>query len=485
MKYKKTKVYIMEYLVGSDIETVTEKLNSLPSEVLNNIFKGYTLDINDTSLKERQTDKEKYQARYELDKIQRDIDNKGKNYKYKPFFSLFSVNNKDVMLIVSTLSDDERALLYKKYGSNLKNTKYNENLTENERRIITQNIIRTIRNRLELYQTGDYLVLGIEDLYPKVPLKILKEKIKSLSKSYNRSIYSRFGYNLTQKVLIHKDKKDCVISKVSKEALDKALSGYERPRRNYKSFIEMLSDVRLPNEKDEDLLLRAKSCFIFLTNYQRDLIYKKFNGDLKNVKNVKTLTKKENIKIVYIIKKLKRHMKRLNRGEVQCKPLVRRFDELTTLGDILLEIEYLTEDEKNLLKLKYGKDYLGTTDRELFNEEFNDSIRLIIEKMRKRLNRKKLRKYKITLFTYKRILELSKSEEYKNLKSVIGINPALAVLAKKYYGDEYKTELISSITGVDPLYIIDLTKAYLFLEREHNRKLTEEETKLLKFKIGE
>ena len=72
-----------------------------------------------------------------------------------------------------------------------------------------------------------------------------------------------------------------------------------------------------------------------------------------------------------------------------------------------------------------------------------------------------------------------------NLKSVIGINSALAVLAKKYFGDEYSTFKISELTGVDPIYIIDVTKAYLLLEQELNRKLTKEDVNVLKKRIGE
>ena len=482
------KIYIMEKFPGNRKEDVLEKLNSLPEGVLSNILKSFTLDENDESFKEPQTEQEKYQANYELIKIKRSLDNLDKKFDYKPFFSIFDGTKEEVLLILTTLTKDEIKLLHKKYGEDLTNTKYNEELTSEENKKI-YGIIKKIKERLELYKTDNYKIIGITNLYPNTPLTVLKDSISKLCKTFQDTFNFHFDCDLERKELVHKDKIDCFISKNAINVLNNELQGvsFYIPK-DYQPFIEMINDVRLEGESDEKLLERAKEALKYMPEKERDLIYQKYGEDLRNTKNVSEISRSENQKILNLyIKRLQRIMVKLSpiKAPIQCKPFTQRFDDLTTLGDILLEIEYLSEEEKSMLKAKYGEDYLGTTDNLAFSDEFNYSVKLIKEKIEKRIRRKRRDKLKLSLFAIKRILELTQIEEYMNLKSVIGINPALAVLAKKYFGDEYSTFKISELTGVDPIYIIDVTKAYLLLEQELNRKLTKEDVNVLKKRIGE
>lgn len=489
MKYKKTKTYIMKKFPGKRKEDVLEKLSSLPGEVLLNILKGFTLDENDESLKEPQTEKEKYQANYELRKIRRSLDPIEKNFQYKSFFSIFDGTKEEVLLILTTLTKEELNLLHKKYGEDLMNTKIINYTSKENRNYVQSTIIKKIKKRLNLYKTGNYKIIGITDLYPNTPLNVLKKKVSNLCKTYRKTFCFHFSTNLEKKELVHKDKINSFLSKRAINALNNELLGTSSyVTKAYTAFIELIEDVRLNGENDEQLLKRAKEALEYMPQNEKDMIYKKYGNDLKNTKNVRSISRSENHDIINLyIKRLKRIMLRINpiKMPFQCKPLIERFDKLTTLGDVLLEIEYLSEEEKTTLKLKYGEDYLGTTDNEAFDGAFNYKVKLIVEKMQKRINRKRRDKNKLSLFALKRIFSLMKTQEYENLKSVIGINPALAVLTKKYFGDEYSTAIISTLTGVDAMYIIDVTKAYLYLEREYNRKLTKEDTKTLAYKISE
>ena len=206
------KIYIMEKFPGNRKEDVLEKLNSLPEGVLSNILKSFTLDENDESFKEPQTEQEKYQANYELIKIKRSLDNLDKKFDYKPFFSIFDGTKEEVLLILTTLTKDEIKLLHKKYGEDLTNTKYNEELTSEENKKI-YGIIKKIKERLELYKTDNYKIIGITNLYPNTPLTVLKDSISKLCKTFQDTFNFHFDCDLERKELVHKDKIDCFISK--------------------------------------------------------------------------------------------------------------------------------------------------------------------------------------------------------------------------------------------------------------------------------
>lgn len=481
---KNTKIYIMNEFLGYELKEVLKKLSFLPGGVLKTILKEYTLK-NEKTFKEPLSPEEKVLIKDELKKIKRSlncIDN-GLRNDYKPFFSIFDGTKEEVLLILSTLTEKEKALLYLRYDKDFMNTKYRENITKKETSQIRA-VIRTIKRRLENYKSGNYKIVSIEDLIEGVPLKRIQIAVATLPKTQKEAFYGFFGKSLDVKAIVKKDSINSSISNKSIEKLKEKLFGTTTDFQDYKPFVKRFDDIRIENETDDELLERIKPNFIYLKKHQIDLLYKKYGIDLKSTKYNKTITKSEHIIISNTVNYLKAIL--MDKKEIfQCKPLINRFDELTTLGDIFREIECLTEEEQHTLKAKYGPDYLGTTDIQAFDDRFNYSVKLVIEKMQKRINRKRRDESKISLFTLRRILKLTKTEEYQNLKQVIGINPTLAVLAKKYFGDEYSTESISALTGVDTLYIIDVTKAYILFEKEIQRKLEKEDIKVLKHRIGE
>lgn len=153
-------------------------------------------------------------------------------------------------------------------------------------------------------------------------------------------------------------------------------------------------------------------------------------------------------------------------------------------------LEKLTEQEKELITLRYGKDLLTPTAGKLTKEQTNKFYGVLIPKMKRLLsNPNKERKSKekrptipvknstsktqnvetMTKDDYIKILELFKTPSFTKLMAMYSPKEAMIVSLKLGYidGKYFSTSAISKFLGIEPQEVIDTTKKYyLYTEKK-------------------
>lgn len=383
------------------------------------------------------------------------------------FFSLFELSKKEILKLIECLKEEEKALLYKKYGENLSRTYYIETITKEEKKSLFA-IIRKLHRMEEKYKTGEYVIEGILDEFPEgVTLEQIKLSIKDNSSKYIKVIYNYFGDELTKKILVPKTKSKKILSKEIVRRLIRKIYNIQKIHSKFCTFISQFESERKPNETDEELLKRTKQEFYNLESDELELLYKKYNEDLQNTVNNKQFTRDENQKILLkIIPKLKYYMRKTSRGVIYCEPLKDFFSELTPFNEVLEEIETLPEYEQELLQEKYLSDYKGVTPIYALPKEKNHKIKRIIEKIQKRILKRQNTLSGIERKTLYKIRHLLQTEEFKQLeKSIYGFNYGAAIMLETYMNNEITLEQISKLTSVPEILIIDLSKLYLLNQK--------------------
>lgn len=477
---KKYKTYIFDKLPNCSFEEIETEISYLKPKIRERLLKEYSL-ISRIDPIEYLTKSDSESNSYIIKKIYENILYKRNNpniiiktkdkkekpnkMKYPSFFSLFKNQTKEnILLAIECLEENEKNLLYKKYGEDLLNTKINKNLTTKEIETIRYGIIRKIKRILEKLETGNYIIVGIEDEFDKnITFNQIKNATDKTTNHFKKVIYHYFGENLKKKTIIPKEKLGSILPQNIKENLNKTIHNQRIIHSTFKPFVTQLKNLRKENETDEELLLRAKKEFYRLTKIELELLYRKYNEDLQNTTNERQFTKKENYDILQkIIPKIIWYMKNPNQEIKYCRPLKSHFDGLTSFKEVLDEINTLPIDEQQALKEKYQENYLGVTPINSINRQTNKHAKRIVDKLMKRFLARKSYKTGIDLPTLRKIKCLLETEEYINLKNFIYNDyHAASIIIYINLGDIISLEQISKLTNTQPLIILTLTKNYI------------------------
>lgn len=461
------------------------------------------------------------------------------NLRYEPFFSKFNTSKKNVLLVITTLTEYEIELLAKKYGFNLSNTTINKDLTDKENNNINENIIRKIKRRIEALKKGTHIIIKFTDILPdKINIDDVLNSFKN-NRSYMTNRFTNlFGEDLKRRAFIKKEYK-YELEKSLNEYIVKNVFSMKNRHSEFISLINIFTQYKLENETDEEILERTKKIIEeHCDSKEISLLQRKYGTDYQNTTNYGQFTFEENLIINHeIISKIKYYMKKEKRGIAYCKPLMDRldntrseeekmeailcensqvlevlkkkfqddfkgvtptyymtseeskiihqailrinrrldkknnfpycnpliasFDKLTTIKEVIEEINEEDYTIQALFKKKYQNNYLGVSRIDSVTSEEDAIIRFRICNIAERLNYKRIKTSGISINSLFKIKEILESEEYLNLLKNIGEREALAVLTIKYMSLELSLDSLSILTGLDKMYIIELTKEYL------------------------
>jgi len=310
------------------------------------------------------------------------------NLQYEPFFSKFNTTKKNILVVLTTLTEYETNLLSKKYGYNLESTRFSEELTETENTIINENITKKIKRRLHKLKQGTHKIIKITDILPNnIDIKYLLNLFEIHKGPETKKFTKLFGKKLERRAFIVNGDLERLKNILERYIMINSVNMKKR-HLDFISFIEIFKQYKKENETDEELLIRIKAIIeVHCNDYETELLHRKYGEDYQNTRNNGHFTKEENFIINHqILSKIKYYIKKENKRIIYCKPLL---DRLVTnsVEEALKEIEKETEQNQKLLQKKYQKDYLGVTPRYAFTQEENVQIKRIILQINRRIEK--------------------------------------------------------------------------------------------------
>ena len=196
-----------------------------------------------------------------------------------------------------------------------------------------------------------------------------------------------------------------------------------------------------------------------MSNEEKSLLYKKYHSDLMNSLNYGQVTKEENFQIIHtIIPKLRWYIKKQVKPRKEGKHVFDRFIESESI--VLEYINKLSEEEKNTLKLKYGENYDKVND---VGHELNREVRKIILRIERDIvsDLKEENNIDAKVSSLMRTRLILKSEEFKKLSSIYGVNESMLLLCLIKYPEYITFDEIYNITGLNKEELLNVTKKYI------------------------
>lgn len=157
--------------------------------------------------------------------------NNGKNL----FDKFCSYTKEEVLRAVERIPDDQKELLYKRYGKDLEQTEHNESFTQEEYNRLSHQITKTIRRCLDdpnyKYEKPreKYLMERCKDYTKEEIFKALKD----LPKEYQDAIYLRYGNKLDEINEITSDIKSLITITIIPQIKKNIIRNREEENKNY------------------------------------------------------------------------------------------------------------------------------------------------------------------------------------------------------------------------------------------------------------
>lgn len=370
---------------------------------------------------------------------------------YKGFFNQFDKPVNEVIRVINTLPERDINLLKLKLGNDYKELNVIDSVINQE---INSRIVVRIKRYFSYLDNGAEYVTIKDFVNDTNDIDTIKLRVELLNEKEKKVIYSLFKEDLTKEhIAIDKDR---VISKKIICKLNIYID--KRKTKEFKSFYSQLVDLKLYNETTDDFNKRISISLTYLSNEEISLLYKKYHSDLMNTLNYGQVTKEEKYQIIHsIIPKLRWYIKKqvIHR---RTKHVFERFIESESV--VLEYINKLSEEEKNILKLKYGENYDLVNE---VNNETNRKVRNIILRIERNMvsDLKKENNIDARISSLMRTRLILKSEEFKKLSSIYGVNESMLLLCLIKYPEYITFDEVYNITGLNKEDLLNVTKKYI------------------------
>ena len=343
---------------------------------------------------------------------------------YKGFFNQFDKPANEVIRVINTLPERDINLLKLKLGNDYKKLNVIDGVINQE---INSRIVVRIKRYFSYLDNGAEYVTIRDFVNDTNDIDTIKLRVESLNEKQKKLIYKFFKDDLS-KEHITADKEGLINKQIIRKLniyIDK------RRTKEFKSFYSQLVDLKLDSETISEFNERINTSLTYLSNEEKSLLYKKYHSDLMNSLNYGQVTKEENFQIIHtIIPKLRWY------------------------------INKLSEEEKNTLKLKYGENYDKVND---VGHELNREVRKIILRIERDIvsDLKKENNIDAKVSSLMRTRLILKSEEFKKLSSIYGVNESMLLLCLIKYPEYITFDEIYNITGLNKEELLNVTKKYI------------------------
>lgn len=428
------------------------------------IRKLYNFDVSKKEVKEKTNEEENYMIRYGLKRMKQLLIGIEYNFKKILFYELFkgeeNYTKEEIDLVLSTLNDEYKMLIKKKYGKNL--DEYHKlNKLDNDQMYF--GATRCIKSGLKKLRRG-YKTFSIEDIFG-VKIDTLKEYIDKLDDSTKEYYYIKFGSDLKRRLFALT--LDNNMNQLVGQTMKKRLCNIMNENKPIKDFYSRLYDLKLDNESDEEFHSRINES-ILSCNFgvkMNNLLFKAFGNDLMHPSS--DLDEKEkSIVSRYIVHSIRKNL--ITPKSVKYEKLFfDRFPIIFDKKEILEELEYLTIEELKVLKIKYGENLDGIVKIGEYSAEINRYVKCIIDKMVKRLIKRKSLIVGISKDDMTYICSLVHNDDYDLLLEYYDAKVSLAVLINLYAVD-LSFEQIEMITGIS-------SKEFVYISREFLQRMKNDE----------
>ncbi len=363
--------------------------------------------------------------------------------------------------VFSTLSDKQKELLNRRLSLGVSNQKSSQEFTFKDTRAFNY-IVRIIKERLEKLSNG-YVLVGLEDVFELYSMNELKNVIdmRTETKDY---YYRVFNQDLNRMYVSLPDNVRSIVSPTFYEKLINNINVTLPP------FYSLFEGYQREGETLEEFHSRIDYvCLKYLNPRYKDLLNRAYgeNDDDLNRKGINI--KEKSFLFCYVITRIK---KKLGEEEVVrfYKPFYDSFPMFFSRSEIDMLFNSLLEEEKEILRLKYGRD-LSTPARygDLTIDEARNA-NFIINKMKKKLFNNKSKSTGISVANLRIIYEMTRTQEYEDLASEYGANIAVAVIGNLYI-DSISEKQILNLTGVNARIYLNISREYLEQMKGDNARL--------------
>lgn len=371
---------------------------------------------------------------------------------YKGFFNQFDKPVNEVIRVINTLPERDINLLKLKLGNDYKELNVIDTVINQE---INSRIVVRIKRYFSYLDNGAEYVTIRDFVNDTNDIDTIKLRVESLNEKQKKLIYKFFKDDLS-KEHITADKEGLINKQIIRKLnlyIDK------RRTKEFKSFYSQLVDLKLDSETIGEFNERINTSLTYLSNEEKSLLYKKYHSDFMNSLNYGQVTKEENFQIIHtIIPKLRWYIKKQVKPRKEGKHVFDRFIESESI--ILEYINKLSEEEKNTLKLKYGENYDKVND---VSHELNREVRKNILRIERDIvsDLKKENNIDAKVSSLMRTRFILKSEEFKKLSSIYGVNESMLLLCLIKYPEYITFDEIYNITGLNKEELLNVTKKYI------------------------
>lgn len=429
-------------LFDAEEDVVKSLVNSLKPDQRKYLFLEYSFT---REIKEPIDDKITYRNWYTINKIRKAIKSNKKEFgpnrrkgQYKGFFNQFNYSKEEVLRAVNSLNTEDINTLKKKFGSNLEGNFLVDDKTNEE---INVRICRQIRRTIESYKNGSYV--KITDLVNE-DIDTIKERMNLLPKREQAKVYNLFGDNLDKEVACKTMYIDSLLAKNIITRLSESRGKFRHT--SFKPLIDSLELYRLPLETNMEFLIRIKSAVEALSEKDKLLLKKKYGENLDKTMFQSEISIEENNYILHTVM----YKIRFKLKEKKIREYKGLFDRVNPdeRGLLLMFIDTLSDEDKALLKKKYGEDYTLTSRYGSMTKEENKRIKDILSRGVSYFNSLKQYKYNnVNINTLRDMRNILRSDEFNYLKGIFGENKSLAVLTYLARKNISVSE-IEEVTGV-------------------------------------
>lgn len=434
---------------GVNIESLVNTLKPLERELL---LKEYTIDkmepIEVLTSKELDRNKKTIRKLKDSVRVRRfNLSRKKSLETYKLFFDCFSEDRELVTRVVKTLSNEDIAILQKRFGSDYTSLYMVDDETQE---IIRNSIMRKLRRGLDILKNGGKFVTIFYFVKDTSDIEVIKKRINSMDMFGESYIYNLFGDDLSKEYIVAKTRQNGVIRKVYLDILNGS-----KENKKYKSLVEIFAKYKGDQEKDDEFLQRINAALKELDKYDRSLFNRKYIYH-------ETLSRMENDHLKNVVQsRVKRNLVSDVLDVPTCKGLFERFNEGEKTAVLYYIDKLFNDEEKALFRKKFGYDFSGVS--YLYDDIDNRAVQVLLN----RLERQLLKDYKEKLNTdvkmdiVKAVRVTARSEEYNDLRYIYGDVLALSIVLYVRYGNRISFDDIEKITGIKEMDVIKYSEEYL------------------------
>ena len=446
MEYKTIYEYFPEY---SYLE-INRALKRLPYKYQKVLSLKYhkiknTICVNKLSLE----DEKKFQEflKYLEIKLEKRYQRKIKTiYEYFPNYK-----EEEIDMVISTLVERSRKVLYLKYGNNLKNPIQNFVLNQEDAEYFYTSVLESIRISLN---NQDKFHKTIYDYFPEYSIEEIDPVIENLSERSKLLLKKKYGDNLKNpKIFYRLEGSDAAYFKSSLIVTMKRYLTKKRGLKYNKTIYEYIPEYQ---KEQIDIVLD------FLPEEVIKVLKMKYVGDIKEPTTIKKLNKEEFQIFHNGLLTIKRNLERNKRKIKTIYDYFSNYSEET----IDKTLKTLPEKAKLILILKYGLDFNNPINEPFLNYKqkryFNCNV---LPYIRKRLNEHEDNyPENVNYQEYKKLISLLKQFILSNLLINFTDEEVMIIILNLFFN--YDKKVISIFLDIEEEKILEIIKRFLNIYKD-------------------